>query len=181
MPRATIRQSVAAYLQKSISTGEVPFLSNVYPHFPKFTPEPELFSANIDGVGTGAVIYLYIGPTSESRIAMGGTHSGRKWRPYDFVLMCYLKSTKLKSEDASLDNDTFLDGLTAWIQADRNLGTAPGTTGYVPTGAIFQAGEGGMRGGDDLRVHSMVPVPLNQGTTAIYTSVDLTVCEVLDT
>jgi hypothetical protein len=191
VPRATIRASVANYLQQGSDafTGEIPFLSNVYPHFPKYTPEPELFSANLSGTATGVVIYLYIESHSEERHSSAGTHGGRKWRTYQFVLMCYLKSTKQEAEAASCDNDTFTDGLTAWIQADRNLGTAPGTTGYVPsnavgpsaTGYIFQAGEGGRRGGDDLRVHSQIPLPLDDATTAIYTGVDLTVCEILNT
>jgi hypothetical protein len=176
-----MRAALATYLQKGVSEQSIPYLSTVFPHFPKFTPEPEMYSAYIAGIGTGVVIYLHIDGHSEARIAEGGTHSGRKFRSYAFEMRCYLKSTKPKTEEASADNDTFIDGLTAWIQADRNLGTAPGTTGYVPVGAVFQAGEGGQRGGEDLRVTSLIPVPIDLETTVMYSQVDITVCEVLVT
>lgn len=182
MPRKSIRAAVGTYLQKGVTLQVINDLSSVFPYPPKFTDERDFYTAQIPGFGHGAVLFIYIGPTEEERIAKGGQHSGLKFRPYQFVFLCYHRSTSLKAEDAGAQNDDFLDSLVAWIQADRNMGTVSNATGYVPNGAIFQAGEGGISGGTDLRVHSLLPkTNKTGGTLTTFTQIELTVCEILRT
>jgi hypothetical protein len=195
MGRTSTRQAVQAYLEAGSQAGPtaaVPFLSTVYAHPPKLVNESDFYSAEIPGTGTGGIIFIYIGNTDRRRIgpAARNTDTGEyvgvgKWVEYDYALMCYLRTTKLEAEDAGEDNDAFLDGLIAWIEADRNLGTAPGQgpSGVVPStpGAIFQAGEGSETWTPDLRVHSLLPKANRMGTLTVFTSVAMKVIEIART
>lgn len=173
MTRATSRQYVFDWLDPNQGSG-IPFLSTVQQHPPKVNDEG-LFVMQ-QGLGTGAIIFLAIGPgQQEHRIAIGGAHSGRKWRSYPFKLLCFLRSVKPQSEAVGEDNDTFLDGLVARIEADRTLGT------YGLPNPIFQAGEGEDTGGDDIIVNSDLPQLMGGQLTQVFTSVELTVVETLDT
>lgn len=184
--RQFVRQAIADYLTKGIDQGSIEFLSTVYQHAPKLANENDFYSAQIPGTGSGAVIFIFIGPTTRQRTSPGAraannTYGGWKWIEYQIGLMCYLRSVKPEAEEAGQDNDAFLDSLIDWIQADRNLGTAPETvlTGAaVPLGAIFQAGEGGLTPGQtDLTVHSLLPKVNKMATLTTFTSVDMKVCQ----
>lgn len=188
MSRAEVRAAVGTYLQNGITTESVPYLSTVWPAPPKLANESDFYSAEVPGEGFGAQIFIYIGPTDRTRIAVGAKspitnqYGGRKFVVYQTALMCYTRSTNTEAQDAAAENDTFLDGLIAWIEQDRNLGTAPqgiGPGGGVPTGSIFQAGEGGINEGPDLQVHSLLPKVNNRyGTLTTFTSVEMKVCQV---
>jgi hypothetical protein len=181
--RAVVRLAVGNYLQSGIVAQAIPYLSTVWPNPPVLANEADFYSANIPGEGAGAMIFVYLGETTRKRIAPGpkspitNTYGGRKYVTAQTALMCYFRSTKEQgSAQAAADaNDEFVDGLVSWIEADRNLGTAPGSNGAVPSGAIFQAGEGGINCGTDLTVHSLLPRPNRFGTITIFTSLEMKV------
>ena len=150
----------------------IQFLSTVKPFPAKFTPEMEFYEGEDPGIQSGAIIYTYVSRESEKRIALGGPHSGKKAVEYEFVLDCFFRSMKRKTEDAGADNETFLDSLIGAIRADRNAG-APNV--------IFQWGEGVFPGGTDIEVTSYYPRTLNGAgsATQVFSSVRVAVVEIL--
>lgn len=170
MPRATVRQAIANYFTSGIGT--IPSLSTVYQHPPKITPEGDFYQGESPGIEDGAVIYLHLGPHDERRIAIGGPTSGRKARMYPVVLICYLRHKGAKSQDAGAANDAFIDGVTAWIQKNRTANSA---------GVIFQWGEGDQTGGVDIRVEAAMPKGIRQQASQVFTTVDVTCLEILNT
>jgi hypothetical protein len=153
--------------------------------------ESDFYSAELPGEGFGAQIFVYIGETDRTRIAIGSKspvnnqYGGRKFVVAQCSLLCYHRSTTPTAQEAGDANDDFIDGLIDWLEQDRNLGTAPGATygGQVPTNSVFQAGEGGMYpAGRDLIVHSLLPKPNNKyGTLTTFTSVEMKCCQIVDT
>ena len=170
MSRATVRAAIASYLEGAGIT----FLSSVKPFPAKFTPEMEFYEGEDPGVQSGAIIYLFIGRESEKRIALGGEHNGKKAVEYSFVLDCFFRSTKKKTEDVGADNETFLDSLIEAIRADRQAGAPQ---------VIFQWGEGMTTGGSDIDVTSYYPRSLNGAASAtqVFSSVRISVVEILNT
>ena len=180
MSRSTIRAAVASYLSQGAGTS-IPYLSNVYPHPAKFTPEGDFFVNEDPGHNTGAVIFLYIGKQMERRAAMGGPTTGRKVVEYELIMDCFIRSAAVKSENCGADSDTFLDALVTYIRADRNAGTAATSTGpYAGTGYIFQWGEGTFPGGEDIDIQALYPRTLKGSgqITQVYASVRTAVLEI---
>lgn len=170
MPRATVRAAIEAYFTAGIGT--IPSLSTVFAHPPKITSEGDFYQGESPGIEDGAVIYLHLGPHDERRIAIAGANGGRKARVYPLVLICYLRHKGPDSQDAGAANDAFIDGVTAWIQANRTANSA---------GVIFQWGEGDQTGGVDLRVEAAMPKPIRQQASQVFTTIDVTCLEILDT
>lgn len=171
MSRATVRAAIANYLN---TAGIIGLASDGVKQFPaKFTPEMEFYQGEDPGHSSGAIIYLFFENQSETRIALGGAHDGRKAIEYTVALDCFMRSTHRKSEDAGADNEAFLDSLEAAIRADRNAG-APGV--------IFQWGEGTFPGSPDLTTVSYYPRLLGGAASAtqIYSRVTVSVIEIIN-
>ncbi len=170
MPKLTVTQAVYNYLEPSSSN--IPNLGTVYTALPKVASEEDLFTNTFPGLGVGATIYMFITKQYESRIALGGPHNGRKFRPYDMGLLIVFKSDLNQTVDGQTAFDEFIDSLTAWIQADRNAGDPS---------VIFQWGEGGMHGGPDITIDYAIPRTIAGGVTLFQGVAHLTVCEILET
>jgi len=170
MSRTAVRNQIATYLEGA----NVTFLNSVKKFPAKFTSEMEFFQGEDPGHSSGCIVYLYIATQKETRIAVGGAHNGRKAVEYEFVLDCFMRSTHRKSEDAGVDNDSFLDSLVTAIRADRNAGNAS---------LIFQWGEGNFPGGVDLDITSYYPRTINGSATTmqVYSQVRVTVIEIDNT
>ncbi len=168
MSRTTVRAAIGTFLAPPNVTG----LQTMIVQPPKVTLEQQFFVNEAFGTATGGIGFLYLDNSVERRIALGGPHNGRKWRQYTAHLLVFLRSTKAKAEDVGADNDLLLDALVARMESDRMFG-APGV--------IFQAGEGGEHGGDDIRVRAGLPVDIQGGMTQVFTTVTFEVCEILAT
>ncbi len=168
MSRTTIRAAITAFLAPPNVAG----LQTVIAHPAKVTTEGQFFVNEAFGTGTGAIAFVYLDNSVERRIALGGMSSGRKWRQYTAHLLLFLRSTKPQAEDVGADNDSLVDALIARMESDRTFG-APGV--------IFQAGEGGEHGGDDIRVRTGLPVDIQGGMTQVFSTVTFEVCEILAT
>lgn len=168
--RSTVRAAIVSYLQGAGITS----LSTVKPFPAKFTPEMEFYAGEDPGTQDGCIIYTFISKESERRIALGGPHSGKKAVEYEFVLDCFFRSTKRKTEDVGVDNEAFLDSLVTAIRADRTAG-APDI--------IFQWGEGVFPGSSDIDITSYYPRSLNGAASAtqVFSSVRVSVVEILNT
>ncbi len=171
MGRATVRAAIVDYLQQGATGGNIPSLSTVFAHPAKFTTEGDFYDGQGPGIDDGAVIYVYLREQDERRIAIGGPHSGWKARPYTVVLICVLRHKGPDAQDADAANDAFIDGLVSWIEADR---TASST-------AVFQWGEGDDVGGVDIHVEAGMPKPIRQQTTQVFTTVEVTALELVNT
>lgn len=194
MPRVEVIGAIQNYLEAGFLTGAVPVqnpipsLSTVYPYPPKITKQTALYEIQPPGEPGGAVIFMYLsGQQGEVRISSAGQHGGRKARTYHMSLICYFRWVGPQSEDAGLASDQFIDGLTAWIQADRNAGTEAESLGgfgpYVGTGLIFSWGEGdgAELSGPDIRVNSTMPRSFGGQTLQTFSIVDISVVEIIDT
>lgn len=183
MPKSEVTAALAYYLDPSRSN--IAYLGAVYPALPKVSNESDLFSFVPPGTGVGALIYLFCDHQSEQRIALAGQHNGRKFRTYNFSFLCIMKSDLDESADGQAAFNTFMDSLTAYIQADRNAGTESplvgGTGPYAGSGVVFQMGEGGINEGVDIQVDYPVPKTADGGVTVFQSILRLTVCETLNT
>ncbi len=121
----------------------------------------------------------------EERKALGGQHNGRKMRIYDLGLLIVFKSDATTTVAGQLAYNTFIDALTAWIQADRNAGTEAASLGgsgpYVGTGVVWQWGEGTNLGGPDIVIDHFIPRTLDGGVTLFQSVAHITVIEFLNT
>jgi hypothetical protein len=170
MPKTQVTDALYAYLEPSAS--HISTLGAVYTALPKVANESDLFKFVPPGTGLGTVIYLFIENQEETRIALGGARSGRKFRPYGLSLLCIMKSDLANPVDGQAAFNEFIDSLTNYIEADRNAGDPS---------VIFQWGEGGVNGGPDLRIEYPVPKTVNGGVMLFQAIVRVTVCEVLNT
>ena len=157
-----------------VQSVNIPHLSLVYGFPAKFTPEGDLYPQDDPGVQSGAILYVYMGRSSDNRVAFGGRHGGRKWVPYEITLRCLFFSQKALSQDAGYDNEAFLDGLVATIRADRNAGEPS---------VVFELGEGGVNGGPDIEVTSYYPQDVKGAlsTTLTVSEVKIQTVQVLAT
>lgn len=183
MPLTEVSEAIYYYLSPDQSN--IANLGVLYQALPKVSNEADLFSNTFPGLAVGATIYMHFGSQSEERIALGGQHGGNKFRKYDLALLIIFKSDLPGTVEGQLAYNQFIDDLTAWIQADRNAWTEStglgGTGPYGGTGIIFQWGEGGINGGEDIRIDHMIPRTVDGGVTLFQGVAHLTVCETLFT
>ena len=170
MPKATVTQAIWEYLTPE--TSGIPNLGSVYTALPKVANESDLFQNSYPGIGLGAVIYMFMTAQSERRIALGGVHSGRKFRIYNLGLLIVFKSNLSQTVQGQAAFDDFIDNLTAYVEADRNAGNAQ---------VVFQWGEGGEAGGTDLQFDYTFPRTLDGGVTLFQGVGHISVCEILNT
>ena len=162
----------AIYNYLTPENSNIPYLGAVYKALPKVSNEADLFNFVPPGTGVGVVMYLFCERKSETRIALGGPHDGRKWVPFMMSLLCIMKSDLPRSDAGQAAFNEFVDGTTNWIRADRKAGTgAPNSSDST----IFQWGEGGVNEGPDIEWEFRVPktadggVMLFQGVCRIQT------------
>lgn len=167
MPRAEVRAAISDYLQAQ----HITFLESVFPYPPKVTSEGDILTPG--GMeDSGAAIFLHLQEQVEHRVALGGPHSGAKLRAYTLRMLCVLRSVNEQAEQVGLDNDSFLDSLTAAIEANRVANST----------VVFQWGEGDTEGGLDIRINADLPVQLRGfQMTQVWSTVDVTVMEILTT
>ncbi len=161
------RVAVTAAIQTYLQNAGITYLSNVYSYPAKFTPEGEFFSGEDPGIESGAMIFMRLGQQHEVRMSLQGLPPGGKMVYYKLELTCLFRSTKPKSQDAGLDNDTFLDSLLTAIRASKTAGTTDGT--------VWQIGEGSQRGGPDLELEVFFPRPLASSNGVTQTNSKLVV------
>ena len=138
---------------------------------PKVGNEADLFNFVPPGTVTGVAIYMFIESQRETRIAMGGPHSGNKMREYALTLLCIMKSNAETSVAGQAALDEFVDSLTSLIEDNRNAGSPPSV--------VWQWGEGGLNQGPDIQIDYPVPKTINGQQMLFQAVVRLNVCEVI--
>ena len=188
MPLSEVSNAILYYLSPASQGGAstIPNLGTVYQSLPKVGNESDLFTNTYPGQLIGATIYMFFTAQTEERVALGGQHSGVKMREYSLGLLIVFKSDLETTEAGQLAYNTFIDNLTAWIQADRNAGTGSATTDgigpYAGTGVVFQWAEGDIKSaGSDLQFDHYIPRTVDGGVTLFQSVAHIRVWEQLDT
>lgn len=147
----------------------IPYLGAVYLGLPKIQDESDLFNFVPPGSMVGALIYPFITSRNETRIALGGSHDGRKWVEYVVSMLCVMKSDLERADDGQKQFNIFIDGLVDHIRDNRNAGDAS---------VVFQWGEGSMRGGPDIDIQFPVPKTASGGVMVFQAVCKVKVAEI---
>jgi len=167
-----VLHQVATYLQAGIG-GQVPFLSNVFEHPPKWMNEVGFYDGQAQGISSGAIVWLWLGPEYSRRIELQGVGPGGEMRTYDLHLQCVLLSSHTEAQDADNDNNTFIDALRDWIAQSKTCGTSTGGEPF-----IWSWGEGpAPNGGVDKRFEASWPTVPRSGIMHVYTKGNIWVNE----
>ena len=119
MSRSTVRAQIATYLQGGFIQG----LNQIFTSFPKRIN----FQVNaMPGSLSRSALIVFIQNENESRIAIGGAHSGWKRVDYSVILQVYFQSSQRTAELAMADFDTLIDGIKDYLRADHNFGDTTG-------------------------------------------------------
>jgi hypothetical protein len=116
--------------------------------------------------GWGAIGFIHLQHQDEHRLAFGG----QKMVTYEVALMMLFQMVvrpdfDLYASPAAYQDplDTLLDGAVTLLRSSHTLGTSPGPNGVggitvVPSGTLFQAGEGDLEGqSTDIIIDSDLP------------------------
>lgn len=140
MSRSTVRQAIATWLAPPAVAG----INRVYTSHPALMTG---FYGTSPGTTGGAVLAIHLAADTETRLAVGGPHSGKKRVDYSVELHVYFRSMAVAATDGSDPGemaadalDTIIGNLKDRIRADRQAGT-----GY-PAGAVWQWGEANFTG-----------------------------------
>lgn len=170
MGMATVYEAISSFLDPT--TSGITYLGEIYSALPKVANENDLFNFVPPGTGVGAIIYTFISNRSETRIALGGAHDGRKWVQYGLTLLCVMKSDLQTAAEGQATFNTFLDSLIDYIRSNRNAGDPS---------VVFQWGEGGQRGGPDIDIQLPVPKTADGGVTVFQAVCKVAVIEIDNT
>ena len=157
--RTGVRATLAAFL----SNPPIPSLNQVFTSFPKRIN----FQVNAQpGQMTRSAAVVFIASEDETRLAIGGAHSGWKRVDYSVVVQIYTHSMHPNAEDVMSDFDTLIDNIKTRLRSDHNFGD--------PTGVlVWQGAEPIIRGlyGE--------PATSNEGATETYAELEFDVTEMI--
>ena len=120
MSRKTVRDQIVLY----ISNGYLEGLNQVFTSFPKRIN----FQINsMPGQLSRAAAVVFIESEMESRIAIGGAHSGWKRIDYAIALQIFHHSSERTAELAMENFDELIDTIKDYLRADHNFGDTTGT------------------------------------------------------
>lgn len=118
--RVQLRSTLYNFIQPPIIQG----INQVFTSFPKRIN----FDVNaLAGENNRAAAVIFIESETESRIAVGGAHSGWKRVDYSVVIQVFHHSLERNSEDAMANFDVMIDNLKQHLRSDHNFGDPTGT------------------------------------------------------
>lgn len=157
------RTGVRATLAQFISNPPIPTLNQVFTSFPKRIN----FQVNAQpGQMTRSAAVIFILSESETRLAIGGAHSGWKRVNYTVVIQLYTHSMHTNSESSMTDFDTLVDNIKTRLRSDHNFGD---TTGVL----VWQGAE------PSIRARYGEPATTKEGATEIYAELEFDVTEMI--
>ena len=182
MSIATVRDTVAGYFGGNPTTTvdntgarwtvyrtpKVPGVSTVFTATPSDDAETDYFQGLPAGTPTGVKLAIQVSRKMSVRIAIGGDHDGLRQNEYRIGLQAFGLSIRPHAEQAQDDFDAVLDGLEAFLYADRSMGTLGRTDGYLLDGGEGKAG---------LTIATDPAVPGADGRTWLYAEVGFNVRE----
>jgi hypothetical protein len=118
------RVGVRDTLFKFLSNPQIETLNQVFTSFPKRIN----FQVNSQpGQLSRSAVVIFIESENETRLAIGGAHSGWKRVDYSVILQIFHHSLHRNSEDAMADFDKLVDNIKTRLRSDHNFGDESGT------------------------------------------------------
>jgi len=157
------RSGVRATLSAFISNPPIPTLNQVFVSFPKRIN----YQVNSQpGQLSRSAVVVYIAGENESRIAIGGAHSGWKRIDYTVILQVYQHSMERNSEEAMTAFDTLIDNIKTRLRSDHNFGDTSGNL-------VWQGAE------PAINARYGEPATSQEGATEIYAEIEFLVTEMI--
>ena len=157
------RTGVRATLYNWLSTGSITGLNQIFTSFPK---RINYQVGSTAGQLSRAAAVIFIQSERESRLAIGGAHSGWKRVDYTVIIQIYQHSMERNAEDAMTAFDTLVDSLKARLRADHNFGD---TTGNL----VWQGAE------PEIRTSYGEPATDKSGATESFAEIQFEVTEMI--
>jgi hypothetical protein len=118
--RAAVRNTLYNFLYNPPVTN----LNQVFTSFPKRIN----FQVNSQpGQLSRSAVIIFIQSETESRLAIGGAHSGWKRIDYSIILQVYQHSLEPDSQAAMVAFDTLIDSIKERLRSNHNFGDESGT------------------------------------------------------
>jgi hypothetical protein len=118
------RVGVRDTLYNWLLNGNIKHLNQIFISFPKIIN----FEVNtVPGELSSAAVVIFIQSERESRIAVGGPHTGWKRVDYTVILQVFHHSVEPNTEAAMADFDVLIDSIKERLRADHNFGDTTGT------------------------------------------------------
>lgn len=157
------RVGVRNTLFNFISNPPIENLNQVFTSFPKRIN----FQVNSQpGQLSRSAVVIYIQSETETRIAIGGAHSGWKRIDYSVILQVYQHSLQRESQNAMQDFDTLIDNIKSRLRSDHNFGDPTGTLVWQGAEPIINATYG-------------EPATVSEGATETYAELQFDVTEMI--
>lgn len=157
------RGSVRTTLYNFLLTPSITNLNQVFTSFPKRID----YSVNaVAGSMNSAAAVIFIATERESRIAIGGAHSGWKRVDYTVILQIFQHSFERNAEEAMTSFDTLIDAIKDRLRSDHNFGD--------PTGnLVWQGAE------PAINARYGEPATDEEGITMTYAEIEFDVTEMI--
>ena len=122
-PTLTGRQAVRAQLADFIFNPPIENLNQIHTSFPKIIN----YEVNaLPGQMTRTAVVIYIADEYETRLAIGGSHSGWKRVDYTVILQIFCVSFHREAQLAMNDFDIVVDNIKERLRSDHNFGDESG-------------------------------------------------------
>jgi hypothetical protein len=157
--RVGVRNTLAAF----ISNPQITNLNQVFTSFPKrinyqINSQP--------GQLTRSAVVIFIAAETETRLAIGGAHSGWKRVDYTLVLQVYTHSMHRNAEDVMDDFDVLIDSIKERLRSDHNFGDPTGNLVWQGAEPIINARYGEVS-------------TTNEGASEVFAEIEFLVTEMI--
>ena len=133
--RKEARSTIASF----ISPPNVDGINQVFTSFPKRIN----FEVNaLPSQRSRCAAVVFIESERETRLAIGGAHSGIKRVDYSIAIQLFHHSTENNGEDAMDDFDNTIDSLKARLRSDHQFGDTSGTLVWQAAEPVIDASYG---------------------------------------
>lgn len=134
-PTLTGRQAVRAQLAQFIFNPPIENLNQVHTSFPKIIN----YEVNaLPGQMTRTAAVIYIVDEYETRLAIGGAHSGWKRVDYTVILQIFCVSFHRDAQTAMDDFDIVVDNIKERLRSDHNFGDESGNLVWQGAEPVIQ-------------------------------------------
>ncbi len=157
--RVGVRNTLAAF----ISNPPITNLNQVFTSFPKRIN----YQVNSQpGQLTRSAVVIFIATETETRLAIGGAHSGWKRVDYTVVLQVYTHSLQRNAEAVMDDFDELIDNIKTRLRSDHNFGDPTGNLVWQGAEPVINARYGEVS-------------TTNEGASEVFAEIEFLVTEMI--
>ena len=157
--RVGVRNTLAAF----ISNPPITNLNQVFTSFPKRIN----YQVNSQpGQLTRSAVVIFIATETETRLAIGGAHSGWKRVDYTVVLQVYTHSLQRNAEAVMDDFDELIDNIKTRLRSDHTFGDPTGNLVWQGAEPVINARYGEVS-------------TTNEGASEVFAEIEFLVTEMI--